>query len=81
MFKIGEVPTNNVGVTADNSSSFKYKSGLMEGTVKDVANGKVTNTNLAAPISNFWRSLEISLINWKTYLKLKLNKKLEQLQS
>ena len=34
LLKIVEVPTNNADVTTDNSRSFKYKLGLMEGTVK-----------------------------------------------
>ena len=34
LFKRAEVLTNNADVTTDNSRSFKYKLGHMEGTVK-----------------------------------------------
>ena len=54
-------------LTVDNSSSYKYKSGL------------ITNRNdakIAIPLkylSNFWRSLEIPLINWKVEFSLVWN--------
>ena len=54
-------------LTVDNPSSYKYKSGL------------ITNRNdakIAVPLkylSNFWRSLEIPLINWKVEFSLVWN--------
>ena len=71
-FKRNEIE-GNVDLTIDgnhipnNSSSFKYKSSL------------ITNRNgvkIAVPLkylSNFWRSLEIPLINCKVELSLKLD--------
>ena len=55
-------------------SSFKYKSNLIGDTVADGANRKKENVKLAVPLkylSNFWRSLEMPLINCKIELSLK----------
>ena len=54
-----------------------YKSKLLENTEADGANRILKNATIAEPlryISNFWRSLEMPLINWKVELKLKWTK-------
>ena len=72
-FKRDESPVTNAGnpdsVSVDNSSSFKYKSSFT-GESSAVA-GK--NIKIAAPLkyfSNFWRSIEMPLINCKIHLEL-----------
>ena len=79
-FKRDEQPINNNGafidITAENSSSFKYKSNLIGDTDADGANRKNEGINIAAPLkylSNFWRSLEMPFINSKVELSLKWN--------
>ena len=61
-------------VTTNNSSSFKYKSSILgKSTVDDNNNGVLKNAKIAAPLkylSNFWRSLEMHLINCKIHLEL-----------
>ena len=66
-FKRDEQPINNNGafinLTAENSSSFKYKSSFIGDTVADGANRK-KGVKMAVPLkylSNFWRSLEMPL--------------------
>ena len=61
----------------DNYKSFKYKVKLLENTVAqptpNAANEILRNAAIAVPLkylSNFWRSLEMSLINCKIQLKL-----------
>ena len=70
-FKREEI-TNNADVTNDNNApSFKYKANLIDNTK---ANGSKTRVKIAVPLkylSNFWRSLEIPLINCKFELSLK----------
>ena len=65
-----EKPAN---VTTADSSFFKYKSSLI-GEPTAVNNNRVfKNTKVAVPLkylSNFWRSLEMPLINCKIYLEL-----------
>ena len=66
-FKRVEVPDNNVDLTNDNSQSFKYKAALV-GETKDAVGGNsfVKDTKIVVPLkylSNFWRSLEMPLIN------------------
>ena len=59
----------------NNFKSFKYKTKLIESTA--AANGILENGTLAVPLkylSNYWRSLEIPLINCKVELKLKWTK-------
>ena len=77
-FKRDEQPIDNNGafinITAENSSSFKYKSNLIGNTNADGANRKKENVKIAVPLkylSNFWRSLEMSLINYKVEISLK----------
>ena len=86
-YKRQEQPLNNdeniIDVTADNSSSFKYKSNLLKGlTTKyvaanfnpDIGNAHrlFLNAQLIALkyISSFFRSLELPLINCKLHLEL-----------
>ena len=70
-FKRHEI-VNNENVTNDNnSSSFKYKASLIGNTE---TNGTKKGVKIAVPLkylSNFWRSLEIPLINCKIELSLK----------
>ena len=69
-FKIDEIEENN-NLTVDDSSSFKYKSNVI-GNLSQV--GTRNNVKIVIPIkylSNFWRSLEMPLINCKVELSLK----------
>ena len=73
-FKGDKVPAKNVDLSIDNSKSFKYKAALL-GKPADVADGTsfVKNTKTVVPLkylSNFWRSLEMLLINFKIHLEL-----------
>ena len=62
-FKRDEI-INNADVTNDNNApSFKYKSNLIGNTEN---NGTKNGVKIAVPLkylSNFWRSLEMPLIN------------------
>ena len=74
-FKRDEVPANNADLTIDNSQSFKYKAALLGKTADAVnnTNSSVKNAKIVVPLkylSNFWRSLEMPLINCKVYLEL-----------
>ena len=54
-----------------------YKAKLLENTEADGANGILKNATIAVSLktlSNFWRSLEMPLINCKVELKLKCAK-------
>ena len=72
-FKRDEVPNNNADLTADNSQSLKDKAALVgktAGTVNN-ANSFVKNTKIVVSLmylSNFWRSLEMPLINCTLHL-------------
>ena len=69
-FKRDEI-TNNADVTNDNAPSFKYNANLIGNTE---ANGAKNGVKIAVPLkclSNFWRSLEVPLINCKVELSLK----------
>ena len=63
-------------MSVDNSQSFKYKSALVGKTTDAVNNANSSvkkNTKIVVPLkylSNFWRSLEMPLINWKVHLEL-----------
>ena len=80
-FKRDESPINDAGnpnnVALDNSTSFKNKAGLL-GKATD-ANGDdriLKNAKIVAPLkylSNFFRSLEMLLINCKIHLELNWN--------
>ena len=75
--KKDESPINGINlfnVALNNSTSFKYKVTLI-GTATDVDgnNGLLKNAKIVVPLkylSNFFRSLEMSLINGKTHLEL-----------
>ena len=67
-FKRDEVPDNKADLTINNSQSFKYKASLLGKTADAVynTNSSVKDTKIVAPLeylSNFWRSLEMPLIN------------------
>ena len=69
-FKRDEI-TNNADVSNDNAPSFKYKANLIGNTE---ANETKNIVKIAVPLkylSNFWRSLEMPLINCKVELSLK----------
>ena len=73
-FKRDEVPANNADLTINNSQSFKYKAALV-GKTANHNDGKssVKDAKIVVPLkylSNFWRSLEMPLINCKVYLEL-----------
>ena len=63
---------NNADVTNDdNASSFKYKPNLIGNTETNGRKGGVKITVPLKYLSNFWRSLEMSLTNSKIELSLK----------
>ena len=67
---------NPANVTTADSSSFKYKSSFFK-TLEDDDNGVFKNVKIAVPLkylSNFWRSLEMPLINCKIYFELNWSK-------
>ena len=67
---------NRVEVTTADSSSFKYKSRFFK-TPAATDNGVFKTVKMAVPLkylSNFWRSLEMSLINCKILLELNWSK-------
>ena len=74
-FKRDEIPNNNADLAIDNSQWFKYKSALV-GKTKDAVgntNSSVEDAKIVIPskyLSNFWKSLEMSLINCKVDLEL-----------
>ena len=79
-FKRDEQNINNgnipVDVNSTNSISSKYKSSFFE-TLEDDDNGIFKNVKIAVPLkylSNFWRSLEMPLINCKIHLELNWSK-------
>ena len=66
-FKRDEI-TNNADVSNDNAPSFKYKANLIGNTETD---GTKKGVKIAVPLkylSNFWRSIEMPLINCKVEL-------------
>ena len=68
--KRDEINTD-ANVCTANSSSFKYKSSIIGNTEAD---GTKNGVKIAVPLkylSNFWRSLEIPLINYKVELSLR----------
>ena len=74
-FKRDAVPPNNADLTADNSQSFKYIAALVVkiANVVNNTNSSVKNTKIVFPLrylSNFWRLLEMPLINCKVHLEL-----------
>ena len=76
-FKRDEPPNNNVNVTTDNSSSFKYQSSLLGNPVADGVNRKIDNAKIVVSlkyVSNFFRALEMPLITCKVHLELRWTK-------
>ena len=75
-FKRDEVPANDQQpIDIDNSQSFKYKAALLVKTANTVGgtNSSVKDAKIVVPIkylSNFFRSLEMPLINCKVYPEL-----------
>ena len=66
-------------MTIDSFQLFKYKAALVGKTANTVnnANSPVKSTKIVVSLkhmSNFWRLLEIPLINWKIHLELNCNK-------
>ena len=80
-FKRDGSPMNDSGnpnnVALDNSTSFKYKTSLLGKTTDADGNDRsLKNTKLVVPLkylSNFFRSLEMPLINCKIHLELNWN--------
>ena len=63
----------NINLTNNSSSSFEYKSNLIGNTDADGANRK-KGAKIVMPLkylSNFWRSWEMPLINFKVELSLR----------
>ena len=76
-FKRDESPINDAGnpkkVALDNSPSFKYKANLLGKADDDGNDRSLKNTKIVVPLkylSNFFRSLEMPLINCKIHLEL-----------
>ena len=72
-FKTQEPLADNADLTVDNSSSFKYKSGLLSNPTPENGNVVWKNAQIIVPlkyISFFFRSLELPLINTKLYIQL-----------
>ena len=73
-FKSDEVPANNDELTINNSEPFKYKAALVgKSAYHNKGNSFVKDTKIVVPLkylSNFWRSLEMPLINCKVHLEL-----------
>ena len=73
-FKRDEVTDKNADLSIDNFQSFKYKAALLAKTANH-NDGKsfVKEAKLVVPLNyfnNFWRSIEMPLINCKVYLEL-----------
>ena len=67
---------NPANVTIDDSTSFKYKSSFFK-PLTAADNGVFKDVKIAVPLkylSNFWRSLEMPLINCKIHLELNWSK-------
>ena len=73
-FKSDEVPANNDEFTINNSEPFKYKAALVgKSAYHNKGNSFVKDIKIVVPLkylSNFWRSLEMPLINCKVHLEL-----------
>ena len=70
-FKRDEVANNANVANNDNAPSFKYKANLIGDTEADGTKQRIKVAILLKYLSNFWRSLEIPLINCKVELSLK----------
>ena len=77
-FKRDEYPMNDAGnpnnVALDNSSSFKYKASVLgKADDADGSDRSLKNTKIVVSLkylTNFFRSLEIPLVNYKMHLEL-----------
>ena len=77
-FKRDESPINDnnnpLNITLNNSSSFKYKASLLGKAIDADGNDRsLKNVKIVVPLkylSNFFRSLEMPLINCKIHLEL-----------
>ena len=75
LFKRDEVPTNNADLAIDNSRSLKYKAvplGKRANAINNT-NRSVKDAKTVVPLkylSNFWRSLEMPLLNCQVSLEL-----------
>ena len=74
-FKSDEVPVDNADLSINNFQLFKYKAALLGKTADAInnTNSSVKEAKIVVPLkylSNFWRSLEMPLINGKVCLKL-----------
>ena len=61
-------------VNINDFKTFKYKTKLLGNVIVDGADGILKNITFVVPLQyliNFWRSLEMPLINCKVELKLK----------
>ena len=70
-FKSDEVINNEEVANDNNAPSFKYKANIIGNTEADRAKNGVRISVPLKYLSNFWRSLEMSLINCKVKLSLK----------
>ena len=73
-FKRDEVPANNGDLTINNFQSFKCKAAPLGKTVNhNDGKNSVKDAKMVVPLkylNNFWRSLEMPLINCKVHLEL-----------
>ena len=73
-----EATTLNVDIENNNDfKSFSYEAKLLVNTAADRLNGTLRNAMIVVPLkylSNFWRTLEMPLINCNVELKLKWRK-------
>ena len=77
LFKRRRYEDNADIANTNNFKSFRYNAKSLENTEPDGANGILKNATIVVPLkylSNFWRSLEMPLINCKVKLKLKWTK-------
>ena len=71
-FKRDEVPTDDANLIINNSQWFEYKAALTVDAVNN-RDSSVKDTKIVVPLKylgNFWRLLEMPLINCKVYLEL-----------
>ena len=76
-FKRQEPLADNANSIIAGSSSFKYKSGLLDNATAEDGNAVWKNAQIIVPvnyISSFFRSLELPLINTKIYSQLNCTK-------
>ena len=70
-FKRDEIVNNAHVTNGDNAPSFNYKAGFVTDTKEDGTKNRVKIVVALKYLSNFWRSLEMPLINCKFKLSLK----------